>query len=452
MSLPRYPEYKDSGVDWLGEAPKHWGVKRLRFVAELNPSKSEIADLDKQMPISFMPMDAIGDDGTLNLEREKNIAEVETGYTYFRDGDVTVAKITPCFENGKGAVMRGLLNGIGFGTTELIVARPKASECTGEYLHWLFISTPFRKLGESHMYGAGGQKRVPNDFVRDFAIAFPNTTEQKTIAAFLDRETRKIDALIAEQKRLVDLLAEKRQAVISHAVTKGLNPKVPMKNSGIDWLGEVPVHWGVTQSRRMFAVRSQPALVTDRMLTASQKHGVLFQSDYVELEGRRVVEVIMGIESLKHVEPDDFIISMRSFQGGIEWCKLQGSTSFHYVMIKPIKGVYPPFFAYLFKSVTYIQALRTTTDLIRDGQELRFSNFAQVDLPFVPMEEQKLIVSFLDSETAKLDTLTVEANRAIELLQERRGALISAAVTGKIDVRTLVPSSQSGEGQALETV
>jgi type I restriction enzyme S subunit len=188
------------------------------------------------------------------------------------------------------------------------------------------------------------------------------------------------------------------------------------------------------------------------MLTASQKHGVLFQSDYVELEGRRVVEVIMGIESLKHVEPNDFIISMRSFQGGIEWCKLQGSTSFHYVIIKPVKGVHPPFFAYLFKSVTYIQALRTTTDLIRDGQELRYSNFAQVDLPFVPMEEQKLIVSFLDSETAKLDTLTVEANRAIELLQERRSALISAAVTGKIDVRILVPSSQSGEGQALETV
>src|SRR5205085_912693 len=145
------------------------------------------------------------------------------------------------------------------------------------------------------------------------------------------------------------------------------------------------------QSRRMFVVRSEPALPSDRMLTASQKYGVLFQADFVELEGRRVVEVIMGTESLKHVEPDDFIISMRSFQGGIEWCKVRGSTSFHYVMLKPVKGVHPPFFAHLFKSVTYIQALRTTTDLIRDGQELRYSNFVQVDLPLVPLDEQSQI-------------------------------------------------------------
>jgi type I restriction enzyme S subunit len=171
------------------------------------------------------------------------------------------------------------------------------------------------------------------------------------------------------------------------------------------------------------------------MLTASQKYGVLFQSDFVELEGRRVVEVIMGVESLKHVEPDDFIISMRSFQGGIEWCRLRGSTSFHYVMLKPEKGVYAPFFAYLLKSATYIQALRATTNLIRDGQELRYSNFTQVDLPFIPFDEQERIALFLDREVSKLDRLIAESNRIIGLLLERRGALISAAVTGQVDVR-----------------
>ncbi len=210
---------KDSGIEWLGEVPVHWEVKRLRFVAELNPSKSEVATLDKEMLVSFLPMDAIGDDGRLNLEREKPIAEVETGYTFFRDGDVTVAKITPCFENGKGAVMRGLTQGIGFGTTELIVARPIASQVSSNYLHSLFTSVVFRKNGEGHMYGAGGQKRVPDDFVRNFEIAFPPLKEQQTIDAFLGSETAKFDTLTAEANRAIALLQEHRSTLISAAVT-----------------------------------------------------------------------------------------------------------------------------------------------------------------------------------------------------------------------------------------
>ncbi len=439
MSFPKYPEYKDSGVAWLGQVPSHWAVKRLRFAVRLNPSKSELETLDPSTRVSFLPMEAIGNDGRITLDKERSLAEVTTGYTFFRDGDVAVAKITPCYENGKGAVMRGLTNGIGFGTTELIVARPVRKETTAAYLHYLFTCPEFRNLGEAQMVGAGGQKRVPDSFVEDFATGFPPIAEQVAIAAFLDRETAKIDALVAEQERLIELLKEKRQAVISHAVTKGLNPDAPMKDSGIEWLGEVPAHWSVSHSRRMFKVRSEPAQTGDRMLTASQKYGVLYQSDFVEMEGRRVVEVIMGVENLKHVEPDDFIISMRSFQGGIEWCRLRGSTSFHYVMLTPVKWVYPPFFAHLLKSSVYIQALRTTTDLIRDGQELRFSNFAQVDLPVVPFDEQKQIAVFLDRETTDIDALVVTAERAIALLQERRSALISAAVTGQIDVRGLAP-------------
>ena len=219
-------------------------------------------------------------------------------------------------------------------------------------------------------------------------------------------------------------------------------PRYPAyKDSGVEWLGEVPAHWETCQSRRMFAVRSEPALASDRMLTASQKHGVLYQADYVAREGRKVVEVIMGIASLKHVEPDDFIISMRSFQGGIEWCKLPGSTSFHYVMLTPVKNVHPPYFAHLFKSTRYIQALRTTTDLIRDGQELRFSNFSQVTLPRVPMEEQAAIATFLDRETAKIDALVAEQETLMALLKEKRQAVISHAVTKGLDTKALTKDS-----------
>ena len=210
---------KDSGVEWLGEVPAHWEVKRLRNVATLNPSKSEMAHLPRDTEVSFLPMEAIGEDGALNLDRTRPIGEVESGYTYFREEDVTIAKITPCFENGKGAVMRRLHNGHGFGTTELIVARPSDGKVASGYLHLLFTSRPFRRLGEASMYGAGGQKRVPDDFVRNFAVAFPPPEEQTAIATFLDRETAKLYTLMTEARTAITLLQERRIALISAAVT-----------------------------------------------------------------------------------------------------------------------------------------------------------------------------------------------------------------------------------------
>ena len=210
---------KPSGIEWLGDVPAHWEVKRIRYVADLNPSKSEVAKLDRDLLVSFLPMAAIGEDGTLTLDTANKIGELETGYTYFRNGDVTIAKITPCYENGKGARMEGLTNGIGFGTTELIVVRPKPTEVLGTFLHYLFISQKFRNSGESHMYGAGGQKRVPDDFVRNFATAFPQLSEQRAITKFIGDELGRFDTLTAEAQRAIDLLQERRTALISAAVT-----------------------------------------------------------------------------------------------------------------------------------------------------------------------------------------------------------------------------------------
>lgn len=207
-------------------------------------------------------------------------------------------------------------------------------------------------------------------------------------------------------------------------------PRYPaFKPSGVEWLGEVPEHWNVGQSRRRFALRNERALEEDEQLTASQKHGIVKQADFIESEGRRVVEVIKGADILKHVEPGDFVISMRSFQGGIEYSPHRGCISSAYVMLSPIKNIYFDFFRWLFKSDRYIQALQSTSNLVRDGQALRFSNFAQVDIPLVPHEEQVLLANFLSHETAKIDALIAEQKHLIELLQEKRQAVISHAVT-----------------------
>ena len=205
-----------------------WEARRLRYVISTNPSKAELGSLPSEMDVSFVPMEAVGEYGGLRLDQSRSLDSIREGYTYFRDGDVVVAKITPCFENGKGAVAERLLNGAGFGTTELHVLRPKPG-LDAHFLFYVTLSDRFRKRGEAEMYGAGGQKRVPEEFVREFRHPIPPLPTQRVIAAFLDRETAKIDTLIAKKKRLLALLEEKRTALITQAVTKGLDPVVAMK-------------------------------------------------------------------------------------------------------------------------------------------------------------------------------------------------------------------------------
>lgn len=444
MSLPKYPRYKDSGVEWLGEVPEHWQVKRIRLVAAVNPSKSEIQQLDKATPVSFLPMESIGEDGRIEREREKPISEVESGYTYFRDGDVVLAKITPCFENRKGAFVTGLTNGVGFGSTELIVARPRTAQVDGLYLNLLFQSHEFRSLGEARMYGAGGQKRVPESFVRDFETAFPPITDQLSIVAFVNRETAKIEVLIAEQQRLIELLKEKRQAVISHAVTRGLDRDAPMLQSNVEVLAGIPYGWqlaGMTKYlRSVVDYRGRtPTKVEDGifLLTARNiRDGSIDYSlskefiDPVEYEStmRRGVpalgDVVFTTEAplgqVANLDRTDIAIAQRVI-------KFSG-----------VRGVLDDFFLKYWIMGSYCQAelMRLATGSTAVG--IKGSKLGQIPLLLPPIAEQTAIVRFLDATTRGLDALVIEAEHAIALLKERRTALISAAVTGKIDVRNLV--------------
>ena len=205
MRLPPYSEYKPSGIEWLGEVPEHWEVKRGRFCIGVNPPSDGLRRLHPEDEVSFVPMEAVGEYGGLSLDHTRAISEIGSGYTEFDDGDVVVAKITPCFENGKGALATGLVNGIAFGTTELHVLRA-APNLEQHFLFYFTISRLFRGNGEGEMYGAGGQKRVPPEFCKNIRVPLPAVDEQRTIADFLDRETAKINMLVAK-KRHVDRAA-----------------------------------------------------------------------------------------------------------------------------------------------------------------------------------------------------------------------------------------------------
>lgn len=229
--------------------PQDWTRRRLRFDTRINPVKSELVLAD-DTEVSFVPMNAVGELGGLCLDQTRELADVYNGYTYFADGDVCIAKITPCFENGKGAIAEELTNGIAFGTTELHVLRPSLT-LDARFLFYLTIAHDFRSHGEAEMLGAGGQKRVPEDFLKDWMPSLPRIEVQQRIAHFLDEKTTRIDALIEKKQALLERLAEKRQALITRAVTKGLNPDVSMKPSGVDWLDDIPAHWEVKPLKRL---------------------------------------------------------------------------------------------------------------------------------------------------------------------------------------------------------
>lgn len=449
MSFPRYPEYKDSGVEWLGPIPAHWQVKRIRHVALLNPSKTEIKPFDPEMLVSFLPMEAVGDDGNLSLEREKAIAEVESGYTYFREGDVTYAKITPCFENGKGAHMRGLLNGIGFGSTELVAVRPDYSQTTSEYLNWIFRSPVFRRLAEASMYGAGGQKRVPDDFTRDFALGFPHIEEQVLISRFLSIETAKLDNLMAEQEKLIALLKEKRQAVIAHAVTKGLDPTVPMKESGIEWLGTVPESWDV---KRLSSISNK---ITNGYVGPTRDilldEGVRYlQSLHIKKNEIRFNEpYFVSLQwSLDHqksiLQTGDVLIVQTGDIGQVAVVteEFEGCNCHALIIVSPLRTVIlGEWLSWVLNSEYGFHSLLS----IQTGAlhpHLNCGNVKELFIPVPPLETQAEAIKYLATETSKFDELISTAQSAIDLLKERRTALISAAVTGQIDVRGLVKDEQ----------
>jgi type I restriction enzyme S subunit len=209
---------KPSGVDWLGDVPEHWDVKRLRFSINSNPVKSEVAGYDDDTLVSFVPMDSVSEYGGMNVSQEKPIGEVYSGYTYFQEKDVVIAKITPCFENGKGSLVPALTNDIGFGTTEFHVLR---SLCNihSEYLFFLTISDPFRAIGASEMLGAGGQKRIPENFIKDFRFGLPPIEEQHNIVLFLKEKLAKLDAMKNANFSAIEKLEEYRSAIITSAVT-----------------------------------------------------------------------------------------------------------------------------------------------------------------------------------------------------------------------------------------
>lgn len=231
--LDKNAKMKPSGVDWLGDVPDHWEVKRLRFCIISNPVKSEIKELEDEDLVSFVPMEAVKEYGGMDLSQTRMLDDVYNGYTYFKENDVVVAKITPCFENGKGSIATGLKNGVGFGTTEFHVLRGIES-MDEEYVFYITISYPFRKNGEAIMVGAGGHKRISEEYVKDYRQGIPSKEEQKEIVRYIKSRLSQIDRMITIGKKTIAKYEEYRSALITDAVTGKIDVRKIQFGTGND--------------------------------------------------------------------------------------------------------------------------------------------------------------------------------------------------------------------------
>lgn len=445
MSFPRYSKYKPSGVEWLGEVPQHWGVTKLkREVAAERAITYGIVQAGPHVPDGvpyIRPADMTDEHGVLDPENiQRTSRDIADAYrrSALRPGDL-VCSIGPSF--GKVMVVPPDLEGANLtqGTARVATA-PSTS---ARFVFWVLRSQPSVAQWESSIGGATF-RALNLGPLAETVLALPPKSEQTAIAAFLDRETAKIDALVAEQERLIELLQEKRQAVISHAVTKGLNPNAPMKDSGIEWLGQVPAHWDATRIKKLCSIISKGTTPTTigaeftatgvRFLKAENvsESGVLAEPEFFVSEethqtlGRSalkagdVLVVIAGATTGKSAVLRPDLVPANTNQA-VSFLRPKTREHAHYIN--------------LWLTSDTVRAFISLNSVQSAQPNLSMEDLGNIPVPLPPPEELAQILLFLRERTGELTDLVTEAERAIELLAERRAALISAAVTGQIDVR-----------------
>lgn len=405
--------------------------KRLRFLLEKAIPAAGRKLMEASGEVTFLPMEAIGEQGELDTSRMIKFHEASAGYTLFFDGDVVVAKITPCFENGKGALISGTATGLGLGTTELYVLRP-GENIDGKYLYYITADPAFRILGETQMTGAAGQKRVPEDFVRDYVVAVPPLSIQTRIGQFLDTEIGVIDNLISTKTAWLDLLAEKRRAVIAEAVMRGLNPTAPLRPSGIDWLGDIPAHWDIERSRWLFRERDERSETgAEEMLTVSHLTGVTPRSE----KDVNMFEAESTVGYKLCFAGDLVINTLWAWMGAMGTARVDGIVSPAYNVYNPGPRLLPDYVDALVRIPVFAQEVtRYSKGVWSSRLRLYPEGFFETYWPVPPLDEQHEIVRHITAETTKIDRLRAATEHSITLLKERRGALIAAAVTGQIDI------------------
>lgn len=449
MSIPKYPVYKQSSVSWLGPVPSHWEVLRLKHACEVFPSNVDKHSRDDEPPVLLCNYTDVyyNEQITADMPFMAATASAEQIERFtLKSGDTIITKDSETADDiAIAAYVPEDLPGVVCGY-HLSMVRPRASTC-GAYVKRLFDSLYVKaRLAVA----ANGLTRVGlGQYALDnVELPFPPAEEQWAIAKFLASEASKIDALVEEQRCLIELLKEKRQAVISCAVMKGLNPSAPMKDSGVGWLGEVPAHWEISPLRRAFDAMEygiSDSLDTDGSIAVLRmgniKDGKVLLDDlkYTDSVNERLL-LQAGDLLFNRTNSLDQIGKVGLFIGTSD---SQVTFASYLVRLRTNPSCSPEFFAFLLNCPGMLSEARANA-IVAIGQcNLNPTRYGAFRIALPPREEQLSIAKFLASACAQLDELSAEAEEAMALLIERRSALITAAVTGKIDVRGLVPQPEA---------
>ena len=312
-------------------------------------------------------------------------------------------------------------------TSAYIVCRPRE---TVNYQYYTFLFKGMDSIKLFHGMGTGIRLTLSFKELRKQLLPLPPLAEQHSIVSYLDTKCSLLDTLLSNKEKEISLLQEMKQRVIADAVTRGVNPNVKFKATNIPWLPEIPEHWEMRKMKYIFKERSEKNHPNEEPLCATQSKGVIPQSLY---EGR-VVVVNKGFENLKFVKEGDFVISLRSFQGGIEYAYYQGIISAAYTILEIVEFTMAPYYKLMFKSHNFIQLLQTCVTGIREGQNINYPLLSNKTLPVPPLSEQRAIVSYIIERTSKIDTLIEKLTKEIECVKEYKQRLISDVVTGQVKV------------------
>ncbi len=442
MNYKKYPSYKDSGVEWLGEIPSEWNESRLKFIGYTYGGLSgkagkDFGDEENLESKRFIPFTNIANNAfiksdnlgyvIINEKEEQNKVKINDLFFLMSSENYDdLGKASLLEENLKDTYLNSFCKGFRL-TDKLINPR---------FLNYLLSGNIYRKL--LSIQGNGFTRiNLRLEKLNELRLLLPSLQEQQQIANFLDNATAKIDTLIEKQTKQIELLKEKRQAVISHAVTKGINPNVKMKDSGVEWLGEIPEHWQAKRTKFLFKIKKRIVGEDGYQVLSITQQGIK-EKDTESGAG----QLSMDYSKYQFAYVGDFAMNhMDLLTGYVDITKYNGVISPDYrVFTLEDKNSHPNYYLYLYqngyKNKIFYKYGQGSSQLGR--WRLPTEQFNEFRFPYPPLEEQQQIANYLDEKTSKIDTLIEKSNKSIELLKEKRTALISAAVTGKIDVRELV--------------
>lgn len=418
-----YPAYKDSGVEWIGEIPEHWTIKPVYSIASLRngfPFKSELFKSEGIAANRVLRIrDLVSDEGAIYSKEEcPKWAKVANGDILIgMDGDFNI------HQWGRGdAKLNQRMCSISGHTEEISCLLNRSLVAPLKVINDLAYTTTVKHLSSYE--------------VLHTKVALPPKDEAQHINKALDTETTHIDTLIQKKTRFIELLKEKRQALITHAVTKGLDSNMKMKDSGVKWIGEVPEHWCVRRMASLFREVAREGKSDLPILSISIHSGITDEELTPEERDRQTYQ-IEDKTKYKRVMPNDLAYNMmRAWQGGFGAAKVEGLVSPAYVVAEPTEEFHASYIELLLRTSMAIEEMRRFSRGIADFRmRLYWDYFRDLKICLPPKTEQKEILNYISFESNRIGSLIHKTEKSIDLLKERRSALITAAVTGKIDLR-----------------